>query len=1187
MRTKKGNTFLFIILCMSLFIPLRGTDTIDITADFTHCFSTPYMEILEDQGNTLSIRDIAGPGFTGNFQPIDGKHISFGYSRSAFWLRVKVSNTTQNPVRWYMSFFGDCDYIYLYYPDPDNPGQFKELITGNLPPAESRAVWTFSNSFPIASPPGIHTYYLKLKSNNAISLLPKAFSPTWMQKVERVFFAVAWFFLGIMLALVIYNIIIYKTVREKSYLYLVFLIISFTSVLSHETGLLKYYFNLRDPLFLTLTILFSLLSVAYLTRTFLDTRQHIPKLDKILRISSLFQFALLPLAFVLHEYYVSQLLSSVSIIILSLCLLAGILSSFKNVPSARFYLVSTTLFLVGLTLMFIDFFGFIPSQVPHQVFSFLGFIIMVFLFSLGITDKINKLRDERIKALEALQESEKALRSIFDNASEGIYQVNPQLGPINFNPALAKIFGFNSVEGFRKCGCFKEMLDPDTPLKINELMQKQGYVKDLESRAFGSDGRTIYVSISAHPVKDENGNIIHYEGFMTDITERKNSEKLLRLAKEDLERRVDERTAALKKSEERYRQLIETMNEGFAILDKENKVKYVNPKLAEMFGYHKDEQLVGRHVLDFLDEKNREIMKEQLDVRRTGKRDPYEIEWIRKDGSRFITIVSPHPLFDDNGDFAGSASVLTDITALKEVEEQLKNARDSAEQANRSKSEFLANMSHEIRTPLNAVLGFTDLLSGLVEEPKQRGYLDTIKSSGKNLLMLINDILDLSKIEAGRLELHYEAVNPHSVFNELKQIFSLRIEEKGLDFIIEVAPDIPDGLLLDEVRLRQILFNLVGNAVKFTHKGFIRLSVRQIYTHQDKSTLDLIIAVEDTGIGIPPHSRTRIFDAFRQQDGQSTKKYGGTGLGLAITKRLVEMLSGEISLKSEVGKGTTFEIVLHDVAVSATGAVERDVSDARYLFAVFAPAEILVVDDVEANRELVKEFLITKNFSIIEAGNGLEALQSAREHQPDAILMDIKMPIMNGREANRAIKQDETLKNIPVIALTASAMKGDRERMLSEGFDGFLHKPIKSVDLYRELARFIPHTRDETGVPTEISPLAPDVAADASKNTDTAVTASIDSETAARLPELLEKLENQYMLKWKSAKETGFFNEITDFGTSIRELGENYKVDMLTEFGQSLVEHAEGFDIENMNTRMDAYPRLIEKVKSLKVGDIK
>jgi len=413
---------------------------------------------------------------------------------------------------------------------------------------------------------------------------------------------------------------------------------------------------------------------------------------------------------------------------------------------------------------------------------------------------------------------------------------------------------------------------------------------------------------------------------------------------------------------------------------------------------------------------------------------------------------------------------------LHQVNKELLAAKDSAESANRAKSEFLANMSHEIRTPLNTVLGFADLLNSLITDKRQKNYLESIQSSGKSLLTLINSILDLSKIEARKIELQCEPVDPYSFFNEIKHIFSLTALEKDLDFIVDIAQDIPKNLILDELRLRQILFNLIDNAIKFTEKGYIKVSAKKKDIKKDQHHLDLIIALEDTGIGIPSESRDEIFEAFKQGYGQSTKRYGGTGLGLAITKRLVEIMGGYISLQSEENKGTRFEIILPHVPIAPEEAKSEieDIFDSEDI--IFEKSLILVVDDIEINRELIKEYFWQTNITIIEAEDGEKAILLAKEHRPDIILMDIRLPGMDGHEAAKLIRRDAETMTIPIIALTAFGMKEEKEQILRSGFHGFLSKPIQQSELFREVSRFIKYSKKERNEKTqEVVRLSPEV----------------------------------------------------------------------------------------------------------------
>jgi signal transduction histidine kinase/FixJ family two-component response regulator len=499
---------------------------------------------------------------------------------------------------------------------------------------------------------------------------------------------------------------------------------------------------------------------------------------------------------------------------------------------------------------------------------------------------------------------------------------------------------------------------------------------------------------------------------------------------------------------------------------------------------------------------------------------------------------------------------------LHQVNKELLSAKDSAESANRAKSEFLANMSHEIRTPLNAVLGFSNLLNSLITDKRQKDYLESIQSSGKSLLTLINSILDLSKIEARKIELQFEPVNPYSIFNEIKHIFSLKTSEKHLDFIIDVAQDIPKKLILDELRLRQILFNLIDNAIKFTEKGYIKVSAEKKDIMDDEHRINLIITLEDTGIGIPSASRDEIFEAFKQGYGQSTKRYGGTGLGLAITKRLVEIMGGYISVQSEENKGTRFEIIIPHVSISLeeTKTEIDDSYDSENI--IFEKSLILIVDDIESNRELIKEYFRQTDVAFIEAEDGEKAILLAKQHRPDIILMDIRLPGMDGYETSKLLHQDEETETIPIIALTAFGMKEEKEKIMGSGFQGFLSKPIQQSELFYEIRRFIKYSKKE-------------------KHEKEEEVVRLSSVVVEQLPSVIDILENEYMKLWESTRKSHFFDDIEAFGHQIKELGEKYSLEILKRFGDNLCNQTNSFDVENMNVTLDTYPELIKKIRSL------
>ena len=481
-------------------------------------------------------------------------------------------------------------------------------------------------------------------------------------------------------------------------------------------------------------------------------------------------------------------------------------------------------------------------------------------------------------------------------------------------------------------------------------------------------------------------------------------------------------------------------------------------------------------------------------------------------------------------------------------------------------------MSHEIRTPMNAIIGFTEILEGKIRHKQQRRYLSLIRDSGRSLLALIDDILDLSKIEAGKMKLDYKPLHPVSLFEEISNLFLQKMLKKKLVFLMETDPDLPEYLLLDDSRLRQILLNLLGNAVKFTDSGTIRLVLKSRPHDNTPGKIDFIFSVEDTGIGIPEKQRKTIFNAFEQQEGQNHSQYGGTGLGLAITCRLVEMMGGVISVTDNREKGSIFTVVLKNVCKADPPARSEKPLDISTDSIIFDKAAILIVDDIPDNRLLLLKYLEEYQFVFLEAEDGRQAVHLAKKHLPDLILMDMKMPMMDGREATEKLSEEKATKNIPVIAVTASAMK-EAEAEIRSLCDGYIGKPINKTALIEEIKRFIPYSvkKDACQPDSEKAP----------KEEKGAAFCALDAETFAKLPELMKILTKEFTPRWKEILEVMDIDNVKNFAEDIKKIGENYHFHLLVEYGSRLKKHTQEINIEGIQEYTNKFPALMERIRCI------
>lgn len=505
---------------------------------------------------------------------------------------------------------------------------------------------------------------------------------------------------------------------------------------------------------------------------------------------------------------------------------------------------------------------------------------------------------------------------------------------------------------------------------------------------------------------------------------------------------------AIRRSEEKYRGILENLELGIMEVDNNETIISVNQRFCDMLGYTFPEKIIGKRTIDILlpEGKTIDILRIN-EERKSGKSGVYEFSIKNVHGAIVPLLISGAPIYDENGQIIGSIGLHMDMTQHKQFERELEEAKLKAEASSKSKEVFLAHMSHEIRTPMNAIIGMAGLLAQSNLSSKQKVYLDAIRTSSNNLLNIINDILDFSKIEAGKLTLETVGFQPDTLIKNTIGAISHLAAGKSILINVQLDKNVPKFLLGDPLRINQILINLLSNAIKFTPEGRVTLSA----SYSENNLLNL--SVSDTGIGIDEEKLQSIFESFTQADNSISRKFGGTGLGLTITRQLTELMGGTITVDSKLGIGSTFSVSLPlsigsetDVPISSrktTGNLQKLVG-----------LKILLVEDNTLNQFLATTVLEAKGLQVEIADNGSAAINKLKNHTFDLILMDIQMPIMGGLEATQIIRNELGI-TTPIIALTAKAIKGDEQIYLEAGMDGYLSKPFEPEQLVNTVATII------------------------------------------------------------------------------------------------------------------------------------
>lgn len=508
-----------------------------------------------------------------------------------------------------------------------------------------------------------------------------------------------------------------------------------------------------------------------------------------------------------------------------------------------------------------------------------------------------------------------------------------------------------------------------------------------------------------------------------------------------------------------YRSLVQAAPEViFSLAVEDGSFNFINPAFERLTGWA-PEQWVGRPFTDLSHRDDRPTAIASIHQVIVGEDPPpFELRIQTRSGTIRSTefVVTP---YRDGEKMALILGIARDITDRKRVEMDLRAAKEAAEAASQAKSEFLANMSHEIRTPMNGLIGMTGLLLDTPVDPQQQEYVETIRSSGETLLTLINDILDFSKIESGRLELEHQPFELHRCITDSLDLVAGRAREKKIDLDYEVAATCPEIVVGDVTRVRQIIVNLLGNSVKFTNQGEVKVTVSSQRT--DPGCFELLIAVQDSGVGISDDRIDSIFESFSQADASTTRKFGGTGLGLAISKHLTELMGGRIWVESVLEKGSTFYVTVPVRSPDETSEALRPrrpgirrASGKKDLLARRLPLRILVADDNVINQKVARLLLENLGYRSDLAANGLEVLEALKRQRYDIVLMDVQMPELDGLETTRRICQDWPEHRRPrIIAVTAGAMRGDREKCIEAGMDDYISKPVQAEELEVVLER--------------------------------------------------------------------------------------------------------------------------------------
>ncbi len=975
--------FMVFLTLAALSVSVLASDAVELKAD-TRCLPLrPYVEVLEDPTGALTLEQIRQPDTASRFAPVAGSgDLNFGYSASVYWLRLRFSDETAVRRDWLLE---------LAYPSLDFVDFYAVVGTavvhrraGDQSPPGERPFEHRNLVFPFSTQPGgEQTVYLRVYSGGSLTLPLTVWEPKALHENDQKVYGVLALYFGMLLALGIYNLLLYSALRERIYLAYVACVVSMAVAQLSMLGLGNQFLwpqypawgNLALPLGFCATGFFA----AVFTRLFLQTKRTAPAIDRlILALQVCFVGA--GLISVLYAYRPGGVATAlVGMVFSCVAVAAGILALRRGQAGARIFLVAWSLLLLGVAMLALRTLNWLPTNLVTSYGMQMGSALEMLLFSFALANRIHVLRRDKERAQSEALKSERLAREALEASERALEE----------RIALRTAELADSTERSGKLAAMLRLMCDNVPDLI--------WAKDLEGRYLFANQAVCRDLLCA-----------------ADTTEP--------VGRSDVHFALRERA------------------------------KHPDNPEWHTFG---------------------ELCQE-TDVLTLQKGRPCVFEESGNiHGKPMVLDVRKAPFVNEDGKVIGTVGSARDITERKHIDAELalhrqhleylveertaalSIAKEAAESASRAKSAFLANMSHELRTPLNGIMGMTDLALRRATDNRQIEQLQKVKQASRHLLAVINDILDISKIEAERLTLETVDFTLGEVFDTLTGLMAPTAASKGLSLAVELTPDLAARRLMgDPVRLGQILLNLASNAVKFTHQGGV--TVRVLPPQGEGPRVMLRFEVLDTGIGIPADDRKRLFLAFEQSDNSTTRKYGGTGLGLAISKRLVQLMGGAIGVESVPGGGSLFWFTVQLVDADCPAKHVEGASAAEDLVRkIGAGARVLLVEDEPINQEVSREFLRMVGLKVDLAEDGCEAVTLAGQTDYDLILMDLQMPRMNGFEAARAIRELPGRSRTPIVALTANAFEQDRLACIEAGMDDHIGKPVAAEPFFEVLLRWL------------------------------------------------------------------------------------------------------------------------------------